>query len=360
MRDIFGIRPPKTSKALASAEANIDHTSLNVLYQHSPLVGKSHSCVLYRIIGNDLPPRHESGQSLRNLRFILEREAPLDHCQKIFIVNRIVDPVVEKEILRLLELSGVEYRHLRFDPKEYSKIPLDYSCLPGGKRAYLESKSFERSSERHKIRLLVALNRLRTLYVMNNNGARNFAIDDGVKRAKWVLPFDGNCFFSEEAWSEVSAGLQKKPWLRHFVVPMARLHNNEDLFDPNFRPEAEEEPQLIFRADAKSRFNNEFPYGRFPKIEIFWHLGIPGDWSYTAEKVWDPRRRKLSKEAGQFGVGGWVARLYSGKAQLEAAGTKMGVVRGDARRTAMLQTFAKLDREYNSNCEFEAFFNRIL
>ena len=91
LRDIFGIKPPKTSKALASAEANIDHTSLKVRYQHIALADKSHSCVLYRIIGNDLPPRHESGQSLRNLKFILEHESPLDHCQKIFLVNRMVD-----------------------------------------------------------------------------------------------------------------------------------------------------------------------------------------------------------------------------------------------------------------------------
>ena len=359
LRDIFGIKPPKTSKALASAEANIDHTSLKVRYQHSALADKSHSCVLYRIIGNDLPPRHESGQSLRNLKFILEHESPLDHCQKIFLVNRIVDPIVEKETLALLESSGAEYRHIPFCSEEYSKIPLDYSSLPSGKRDYLESKAFGRLRERHKVRLLVAINRLRTLYVMNNNGARNFAIDDGVKRAKWVLPFDGNCFFSAKAWSEVSAALQEKPWLRHFAVPMARLHNNKDLLSPNFRPEAEEEPQLIFRSDTKSRFNADFPYGRFPKIEMFWHLGIPGNWSYTVEKAWDPPSRELSREAGQFGVAGWVARLYSGKTQLEAAGSRMGAVRGDARRTAMLQLFARLDQESNSNCEFQVFLNRM-
>ena len=330
-----------------------------MLYQQSPLADQNHSCALYRIIGNDLPPRHESGQSLRNLKFILERETPLEHCQKIFLVNRIVDPIVEKEILALLESSGVEHLHIPFDPKEYLKIPLDYSCLPTGKRDYLESKAFGRLNQRRKIQLLVAVNRLRTLYVMNNNGARNFAIDDGIKCAKWVLPFDGNCFFSGDAWSEVSTELQKKPWLRHFVVPMARLHNNEELLDPNFCPEAEEEPQLIFRSDARSRFNADFPYGRFPKIEMFWHLGIPGHWCYTVEKAWDPPRRELSREAGQFGVAGWVARLYSGKAQLEAAGSRMGAVRGDARRTAMLQLFARLDLEYNSNCEFEAFLNRI-
>ena len=324
------------------------------------MADQNHSCALYRIIGNDLPPRHESGQSLRNLKFILEREASLDHCQKIFLVNRIVDPVAEKEILALLESSGVEYLHIPFCSEEYSKIPLDYSCLPSGKRDYLESKAFGRLSERRKIQLLVAVNRLRTLYVMNNNGARNFAIDDGVKRAKWLLPFDGNCFFSAKAWSEVSTALQEKPWLGHFVVPMARLHNNEDLLDPNFRPEAEEEPQLIFRADTKSRFNTDFPYGRFPKIEMFWHLGIPGDWSYTAEKAWDPPRREISEEAGQFGVAGWVARLYSGRAHLEAAGQRMGAVRGDARRTAMLQLFTRLDQEYNRNCEFEGLLDRLL
>src|SRR5690606_32334685 len=37
--------------------------------------------VLYRIIGNDLPPRHKRGQAIANLRFILEHEPALAGCE---------------------------------------------------------------------------------------------------------------------------------------------------------------------------------------------------------------------------------------------------------------------------------------
>lgn len=33
---------------------------------------------IYRIIGNDLPPRHKQGQTLANIRFILENEQNFD------------------------------------------------------------------------------------------------------------------------------------------------------------------------------------------------------------------------------------------------------------------------------------------
>ena len=38
---------------------------------------------------------------------------------------------------------------------------------------------------------------------MNNNGARNAALREGRRRAKWVLPWDGNCFVTEEGWAEL-------------------------------------------------------------------------------------------------------------------------------------------------------------
>lgn len=352
LRDGLGVKPPKTLEALSRAQARVDEAGLRQAYAGSEISRAEHSCALYRIIGNDLPPRHAKGQALRNLKFILEYEAGLESCEKIFVVNRIVDSGVERAILDLLEANGANYLRIPFDPAVYASIPLDYACLPGGDKDYLRSASFRRLRRRHKIRLLTAVNRPRNLYVMNNNGARNLALNDGAAKAKWVLPFDGNCFLTESALAEINDAMRQRPWLTHFVLPMARIHDNNRLLDADFRPEAGDEPQLAFRADARSRFNEAFPYGRFSKIEMFWHLGIPGNWSYTVEKAWDPPRRELSDEAGQFGVAGWVARLFSGKAGLEASGPAMGAVRGDARRAAMLDLFARLDREYAGGCRF--------
>jgi hypothetical protein len=56
---------------------------------------------LYRIVGNDLVPRHAPGQSLANVRFILEHETELEGCEKHWILNRIVDPREEERLIEL-------------------------------------------------------------------------------------------------------------------------------------------------------------------------------------------------------------------------------------------------------------------
>jgi len=353
LRDVFSISPPMTRAAVQATP--IDHAHLRAIYANLPVSEQADDVVLYRIIGNDLPPRHQHGQSLRNLEFIIQHEPEFPNCQKRFIINRMVETDTEKRIVDLLESEGFGYHKLSFDPDAYRTIPLDYACLPGEDKSYLSSRAFQRQSSRHKIRLLTAVNRLRNNYVMHNNGARNRALEQGCSEAKWVLPFDGNCFFTASAFEQLYQAIVEQPWLKHFVVPMARIHDNQELLNDSFLPRADEEPQLVFRCDAKARFNEAFPYGRFPKIEMFWHLGIPGNWSYTVEKAWDPARRTLSPEAYQFGLAGWVARLYSGVAHLEASGHRMGSQRGDARRAAILDILARLDREHLGGCEFERF-----
>lgn len=59
--------------------------------------------ILYRILGNDLPPRHERGQTLRNLRFMLTQESDFSFLssrpgaryplkvEKYYVLNRISD-----------------------------------------------------------------------------------------------------------------------------------------------------------------------------------------------------------------------------------------------------------------------------
>src|SRR5690606_6324998 len=64
--------------------------------------------VLYRIIGNDLYPRHKKGQSRENLQFILENEPQLDGCEKRWVVNRIIDKDEERAIIELLKKHNQE------------------------------------------------------------------------------------------------------------------------------------------------------------------------------------------------------------------------------------------------------------
>ena len=82
--------------------------------------------------------------------------------------------------------------------------------------------------------------------------------------------------------------------------------------------------------------------GEVPKVELFWRLGIPGPWDLWTETFWDQPRRPLSLEAYQFGVAGWVARLFSGQAQLEVRTRNSPGKRGIARQEAILALLTHL------------------
>ena len=324
------------------AQAPIDHAALRFAHPTSPVSKEPDTFVLYRIIGNDLPPRHQSGQSLANLRFILENEPVLPRCEKRWVVNRITDPAVDAGILDLLRAHHQPVLHLPFVAADYARILIDLDCLPS--RDFLSSRRFARLNAKNRNRLLGAVHRPKNLYVMNNNGARNASLAEGRARAKWVLPFDGNCFFTACAWNQLVADVTAKPWLKYFAVPMARLLDNQPLLsDPTFVPPANDEPQLLFRRDAAESFNQAFPYGRRPKVELFWRLGIPGPWDYWTDFAWDQPRRPLSPEAFQFGVASWVARLFSGVGRLEIKSRHSPSHRGLARQEAILTLLGQLD-----------------
>lgn len=331
----------RLAPAAAIRKARVPHTDLREVFENSAIASEPDRFALYRIIGNDLHPRHRLGQSLDNLAFILRNEPALEGCEKRWVVNRVVDRGIEAKIIALLREHEQPFIHIPFLQEEYAKIGFDLDCLPW--RNFLESRRFRRLKEKDKNRIRVAVYRLKNNYVMNNNGARNAALKEGRRLAKWVLPFDGNCFFTTAAWNEFTRDVKSSPWLKHFAVPMARILENDQLMDPAFAPSPVEEPQLAFRQDSTVLFNEAFPYGRRPKAEMFWHLGIPGPWDLWKEKPWDQPRRPLSAEACSFGVAGWVARLFSGVSPLEAGPGNMPEKRGVARQQAILTLLDTLD-----------------
>src|SRR6266511_1514394 len=54
---------------------------------------------LYRILGNDLPPRHKSGQVIQNVGFILANEPTFPNTKKWWVLNRIIDPNYESALI---------------------------------------------------------------------------------------------------------------------------------------------------------------------------------------------------------------------------------------------------------------------
>jgi len=230
---------------------------------------------LYRILGNDLPPRHKVGQAYDNLKFILSHEPDFPNCRKKWVINRIADFKMEQKIAALLEKHKQPYVRTPFNFKDYK------NC--SGKKA---------TAERHN----------KILYVMNNNGARNAALRDGKQIADWVLPFDGNCCFTAQGWKDVIDKLSlQKTTNKCFVVPMYRLKNNDQFF--NFYPEknVEAEPQVIFGRKSKCEFNESYAYGHDSKLELVRRLGFKTQ----------PRANGTIVPDSEYRCG-YVLRLFSG------------------------------------------------
>ena len=320
---------------------------LRVLYEHQPrdeemlkseyrakgLDQVPDTFVLYRIIGNDLYPRHARGQSRANVRFILDNEPELEGCEKRWIVNRIVDADERHAIIDLLENFGQPYLEIPFRAEEFAEHGWDYTAMP--RPGFLSSRAFFELEPLQQERVHTATYRNKNLYLMNNNGARNAALEDGLARAKWVLPWDGNCFVTRSAWRAFREAVTASAHLKYFVVPMERVTDNHALLDDAFEPCPVEEPQIAFRQDAGERFGENHPYGRRPKVELFWRLQIPGKWDRWTDDPWEQPRGDTSPDAGHFGVAGWVARLSSGRVSLEAASARSFKERGLLRQEAI-------------------------
>ncbi|HEX7034352.1 MAG TPA: alginate lyase family protein [Pseudomonadales bacterium] len=306
-----------------------------------PIEQEPDTFVLYRIIGNDLPPRHAFGQSRQNLAFILEHEPDLPGCEKRFVVNRIVDAQEERQVLELLEQAGRPYLHIPFSREAYRRTDWDVEGVPVEYAPW--TAGFDALSEAEQGRVLMRLYRHKNNYVMNNNGARNAALRDGKQRAKWVLPWDGNCFVTASAWSEITAAVRAAPALQYFVVPMARVTDNAQLLRNDTRLDANEEPQIIFRKDAALEFDPRYYYGHRPKVELLWRLGVPGAWDRWSLEPWDLPCPPFAAEAGAYGTAGWVARLFSGRAHLEEGA--VGRARGVARAQGIKRLLDDLDAD---------------
>ena len=313
-----------------------DREALKADYKNKGMDKAPDTFVLYRIIGNDLYPRHKKGQTLENLQFVLKNEPELESCEKRWIVNRIINKETEQALIELLGQYNQPFIHIPFREEEYKVIGWDIECLP--EVGYLTSDILDRFPNQRK-KLLAATYRLKNNYVMNNNGARNVALRDGKPRAKWILPWDGNCFVTAKAWKQILADVTASPYLKYFVVPMTRIVHNKMLLSDEFTPNPLDEPQLIFRKDSAEEFNEDFYYGRRPKVELFWRLGMPGYWNQWKDDPWDLTRPTESSESYQFGVAGWVARMYSGMKTLEHDSKQ----RSAARLEAIIGTLRNLD-----------------
>lgn len=295
--------------------------------------------VFYRILGNDLPHRHAQGQTYKNLLFTLENEKEFPNCRKIWILNRIKDQNQKKMLVDLMNKHDKQYLDIRFSKDEYLKADFYFDDLPVSN--FKLTSEYEQYPLRNKLMVETSILKKRNLYLMNNNGARNYALKHGKNLAKWILPWDGNSFITLDAWNLIAADISSFPECKYFIVPMARVLNNKNLLDPTCAPEAREEPQIVFRRDAREYFNNEIPYGSRPKVDLLKRLGVPGVWDKSNFIYpWREHNFILSKESNKFQWAGWVARLSSGHNDSE----QNAEVRALNREKVIIDQIKKLDK----------------
>lgn len=287
---------------------------------------------LIRILGNDLPLRHSQEQTYRNLKFTLEHEKNFNDCLKLWVLNRIVDKGKKQQIMSLLTQHGKQYIDIPYKAEDFAKKAYCFEEL--SQDSYKLTPEFAKLDERTQMIVDNVILKYKNNYIINNNGARNRALQEGMKLADWVFPWDGNCFITEQAWSSIATTLQQRSDLQYHIVPMERLLDNQDVLRPNHVPQPCEEPQIIFRKDAELRFNENLMYGFKPKVEMLKRLGVPGKWDksnrlYPWSKI---TTVKLGAPAHNYSWAGWVARLFSEREEQEleslqrAANRELGTI----------------------------------
>jgi hypothetical protein len=297
------------------------------------------SFFLCRIIGNDLVPRHQPGQARENLQFILENEPALKGCQKSWIVNRIVDDAERSAIIRMLDDWKQDYTVIPFDLPAYRKIGLDTARAPAG---FERPEAQLHIEPRKRLSILAAMRTSKINAAIGINAARNRALSYGRGKAHWILPWDGGCFLTSPGWEEIFETVQNRNRLSYFLVPTARIETNAALLADACVPPANDEPQIVFRHDAREKFDERYPYGHLDKVELLLRLDAPGKWKDWPRASWDLPRPKPCADAGKFVTTGWVARLSSGRTAQDV-GQASTVLRVEARAQAIVDFIERLD-----------------
>ena len=294
------------------------------------------SMILMRAIGNALPPRHHENQTLTNLEFVLEHEQIFPNMSRHWMINRIVDPKIENQVVKMLNSYGETYTLVPFDASEFRKQKLHFerTTLYGMPTAITAPMHAHAHHER-------------LVYAMNVNGIRNTMINHGKTQsnADFILPWDGNCFMTKPAWEAIQTGLKKHRDRNYFLVPLDRLlENNSALLLVNYKPNPVEEPQVIFSRKSTSTFNPSLAYGRLNKLELIARLEHKhiGDKFSLASWENDIMKMPFASDSGDGKIPsiGWITRLSSGNPGQEKDRQK----RYDMRMLSLQSFLHKIDQ----------------
>lgn len=206
---------------------------------------------LYRILGNETPPRDVAGGRLAALDNILRVErglkynSPAAAVRVVWVLNAVIDPALEQQYLDRLVGHQVVRR-------------------PISQKAFDRSLPFER----------------RIRWAIDINGARNDCLRWSRKLATeplknvWTFALDGECCFLKSDWERLVAGISRNQAgaspVKHISLPMYRVQYGDGLTPLEKRPA---EPQVGFRGDSTVWFNEELEFGNNEKQELLYRLG---------------------------------------------------------------------------------------
>lgn len=197
---------------------------------------------IFRIVGGDLTPRDHPGSRIEMLRFILENEKEFPGVHKGWILNAVPDMEYRRKMEDLL------HEHNAY-----------FIVLPMYRKAYLAAKD-----KNEKI-----------VHAIPINKSRNLAIYHGQQIARHTVVMDGDCFFDEQTWYEISSEIRRdqiKNNRKYYGIPHTRslishvLNSREPL-----GPLAE--PMPVFRDDSDIRFDESIPFGNGDKLKLLFRLG---------------------------------------------------------------------------------------
>jgi hypothetical protein len=277
------------------------------------------SIVVVRAIGNPLSSTNSLNKTLRILEYILENEPSFPNTTRHWFLNRITDAKVEKAVIQRLKSCNETYTIIPFSLREYDSILYSFNSKDSiHSRHYIKLSTEEKAAT--LVEQSVQHNKIR--YVTNINGARNAMLRYGKENsaAEFILPWDGHCFLTQEAWNAIQLSMQKYPRAKYFTSP---IHQREGSFDTNVTAE----PQIAFHRTALAQYNEYLRFGRRDKAELLTRIGVEGRWDEGIPwEDWElnfVNREQAADSVSGVPVAGWAACIHSGIENGDKLGTQL-------------------------------------